>query len=116
VPATPPPPTPGAPGAPGKFQGSARDGAIPAGVKPLPIDLFTTQDFYKDKALWSNKLYFRCNSPAAIEEQWGAIGQRLIPDLRPPFELSRRHRKGMGVWLLNVGLTPLSMEMAIALV
>ena len=78
VPATPPPPVPGAPGAPGKFQGSARDGAVPPGIKALPIDLFTTQDFYKDKALWTDQRYFRCNSPAAIEEQWGANGQRLI--------------------------------------
>jgi hypothetical protein len=40
--------------------------------------LFTTKDFYKDKALWMDKRYFRCNSSIGIEEQWGANGARLI--------------------------------------
>ena len=31
---------------------AARDGATPPGIEPLPIDIFSTKDFYKDEALW----------------------------------------------------------------
>ncbi len=68
----------GAPGPGGTFVGSARNGDAPPGVTPLPIDLFTTKDFYKDRALWTDPRYFRCNSSIGIEEMWGANGARLI--------------------------------------
>jgi hypothetical protein len=53
--------------------GSAWNGAAPAGVAALPVDLFTSKDFYQDQALWRDPRYFRCNSPQAIEALHGGL-------------------------------------------
>ena len=47
--------------------------APPKGIKPLPVDIFTSKDFYADKTLWTDKRYFRCNSPQASEYQRGIL-------------------------------------------
>src|SRR5215472_2416842 len=49
----------------------------PAGMQALPLDLFTSKNFYKDKDLWQDKRYFRCNTPRQITDTWtsGRIGK-----------------------------------------
>jgi hypothetical protein len=64
----------------GQFTGTARAGETPAGVKPLERDLFTSPDFYADRASWSDPRYFRCNSPLAIESIWGGNAPSSMGD------------------------------------
>ena len=56
----------------------------PAGMQALPIDMFTSKNFYKDKDLWSDKRYFRCNTPRQITDIWTS---RRIGD-NPPASAS----------------------------
>ena len=62
---------------------AAKDGAVPAGVTPLPHDIFSTSDFYRDRDLWPDPRYYRCNSPVGLEQIWGAYEYPLIGDDPP---------------------------------
>ena len=42
----------------------------PAGMKVLPLDLFSSKNFYKDQKLWSDQRYFRCNTPRQLTDIW----------------------------------------------
>ena len=76
------PPQPG--DDPRRYVGSARNGAHPEGIEPLPVDLFTSTDFYKDRELWRDPRYFRCNSGTGVEDIWGtAFSEPLIGDDPP---------------------------------
>ena len=50
-----------------------RPDALPAASSRCRVDIFTSTDFYADKALWSDPRYFRCNSPMATEFQRGIL-------------------------------------------
>jgi hypothetical protein len=50
----------------------------PAGVQALPIDMYSSKNFYKDQKLWSDPRYYRCNTPRMLVEwMWesGKIGK-----------------------------------------
>jgi len=68
---------------PPTFTGGAQPGQSPPGIEPLPIDIFTSTDFYKDRALWTDPRYFRCNSSAALEDLWGGNRNALMGDDAP---------------------------------
>ena len=50
----------------------------------MPLDLFQSKNFYKDKDLWMDKRYYRCNTPRQLSEIWNQ--RRIGPN--PPTSAS----------------------------
>ncbi|HVJ30880.1 MAG TPA: hypothetical protein VNA66_11280 [Gammaproteobacteria bacterium] len=77
----------------GEGQQASWDGRAPNGAMPLERDLFTTKDFYRDRALWSDPRYFRCNSPSTLQAMWGAdlTTARVMIGAAPPGSASWGH-------------------------
>lgn len=82
----------------------SQPGEVPEGVTPLPVDIYTSTDFYQDQENWTDPRYYRCSRGAreegvAVEDtpwgrcDWGVPREAIVSPY--PFATAQEHYEAL---------------------